>query len=896
MLQQSSPLLPVLTPECASGWQQSTLGQAIDRSSPLLVPLELLEKLSIDDYSRNSILVQIENASYDTVLDLLNAGVQAVVVPATSPILEELSSEIRASRVILSVTEDSSAPQASEAAGVMVKCAGAPHAATAQRFLDMMKTKTCGRPVYLQSFIPVSLDEIRTVHQSGATAVVPTSQLSLDGSKVDYIDALLCAITSDRSDGLLPTVVVAQPLSTSLGLVYSSHESIRASLITGSAHYQSRKRGLWHKGETSGATQKVVRVLLDCDEDTVQFQVEQRAGDQAVGFCHLTDRASCFGSLRGLAKLEHTLRSRKANAPAGSYTARLFSDPSLLGAKIREEAQELVDATDATHVAFEAADLIYFALAKCIQSGIGLAQIEHSLDTKSMKVTRRKGDAKPAFASKTSSGSSSGSGSVPAAASGMPPPKQPMPVDESAPIRLPVFHLSETSAEKQVELLKRPGIRTNEVLERVRPILSAVKSRGDAALREYTSQLDRVQLSSNVRLPPFQTDANRAEMDVSVRQAIDVAYGNILRFHQAQGHVAAEVAPPANAPSSQWVPHAGLREVMEIETMPGVVCTRFPRAIERVGIYVPGGSAVLPSTALMLGVPAQVAGCKTIVLATPPRADGSIAPEVLYVADKVGVSCIVCAGGAQAVAAMAYGTETVPKVDKIAGPGNQYVTAAKMVVQNEVDALVSIDMPAGPSEVLVVADEHAQPSFVASDLLSQAEHGPDSQVVLVGINLSSDKLAAIEEAVETQARALPRVDVVRQAIDKSVTVLVANREEAIQWSNRYAPEHLILQCQDAEQLVPLVDNAGSVFVGAWSPESCGDYASGTNHTLPTYGYARQYSGVSTSTFQKHITAQKLDEAGLLKLGPHVVKLAECEGLEAHANAVRVRLQYLAEEK
>lgn len=391
-----------------------------------------------------------------------------------------------------------------------------------------------------------------------------------------------------------------------------------------------------------------------------------------------------------------------------------------------------------------------------------------------------------------------------------------------------------------------------------------------------------------MRHPPFQSDADRAAMPAAVREAIDVAYGNILRFHKAQSSTAAEHAAPAGAVSAQWA--AGDKSVMQVTTMPGVVCARFPRAIERVGIYVPGGSAVLPSTALMLGVPAQVAGCETIVLATPPRADGSIAPEVLYVADKVGVSCIVCAGGAQAVGAMAYGTASVPKVDKIAGPGNQYVTAAKMLVQNEVEAQVSIDMPAGPSEVLVVADDGADPEFVASDLLSQAEHGPDSQVVLVGIALSDVKLAAIDEALDRQARALPRVDVVRQAIDKSITMLVNTREEAMDWSNRYAPEHLILHTDAPETLVPLVRNAGSVFVGPWSPESCGDYASGTNHTLPTYGYARQYAGVSTGTFQKYITAQTLDAEGLCALGPHVVTLAECEGLEAHANAVRIRLQ------
>jgi phosphoribosyl-ATP pyrophosphohydrolase/phosphoribosyl-AMP cyclohydrolase/histidinol dehydrogenase len=292
-------------------------------------------------------------------------------------------------------------------------------------------------------------------------------------------------------------------------------------------------------------------------------------------------------------------------------------------------------------------------------------------------------------------------------------------------------------------------------------------------------------------------------------------------------------------------------------------------------------------------VPAQVARCPTVVIATPPRPDGSISPEVLYCASKVNASAILCAGGAQAVAAMAYGTETCPKVDKIVGPGNQFVTAAKMLVQNETDAIVSIDMPAGPSEVLVIADSSADPAFVASDLLSQAEHGPDSQVVLVGIALTATELQAIEDEVDRQARALPRVEVVRQAIDKSVTVIVPDRATALEWSNAYAPEHLILQTASPEELVKLVTNAGSVFVGAWSPESCGDYMSGTNHSLPTAAYAKSYSGVNVGTFEKCITSQALTKQGLRGFGQNVIDLAMCEGLQAHAMAVKIRLDRMA---
>ena len=285
-------------------------------------------------------------------------------------------------------------------------------------------------------------------------------------------------------------------------------------------------------------------------------------------------------------------------------------------------------------------------------------------------------------------------------------------------------------------------------------------------------------------------------LSATVRKAIDTAYANIYKFHKAQN---------AETP-------------LKVETMPGVVCSRFARPIARVGLYVPGGTAILPSTALMLGIPAQVAGCKEIVLATPPRPDGSLSPEVMYVAQLVGASAILKAGGAQAVAALAYGTESVPKVDKIFGPGNQWVTAAKMLVQNDTDALVAIDMPAGPSEVLVVADATCSAAFVAADLLSQAEHGVDSQVVLVAVGLPDARVAQIEAEVDRQARALSRVDIVRQSIPKSIIVRVASVAEALAFSNDYAPEHLILHLEDAPAAVAAVENAGSVFVGPYSPE------------------------------------------------------------------------------
>ena len=387
-----------------------------------------------------------------------------------------------------------------------------------------------------------------------------------------------------------------------------------------------------------------------------------------------------------------------------------------------------------------------------------------------------------------------------------------------------------------------------------------MRARGDAAVRELTAKFDKVNLQdvcvSIHSLPD-------PELPKDVKEAFDTAYNNIKAFHEAQ-----KTTP------------------VEVETMPGVRCWRVTRPINAVGLYVPGGTAVLPSTALMLAVPAAIAGCQTIVLATPPRPDGSITPEVLYCAKKAGVTHVLKAGGAQAVAALAWGTQTCPKVDKIFGPGNQYVTAAKMLLQNS-EAMVAIDMPAGPSEVLVIADAGANHTHVAMDFLSQAEHGPDSQAMLVA--LPGVDVQGIQAEVERQCNMLPRAEVTRRALTHSRIVTVPSREAAAEFSNGYAPEHLIVNIEDAESMLPLLDNAGSVFLGRWTPESVGDYASGTNHVLPTYGYARMYSGVSLDTFQKKMTVQNLTLEGLKLLGPAVAKMAEVEGLDAHRRAVTVRL-------
>jgi phosphoribosyl-ATP pyrophosphohydrolase/phosphoribosyl-AMP cyclohydrolase/histidinol dehydrogenase len=524
---------------------------------------------------------------------------------------------------------------------------------------------------------------------------------------------------------------------------------------------------------------------------------------QNVGFCHLP-QATCFGEYSGIAKLEKTLQLRKQSAPEGSYTARLFSDEKLLRAKIMEEAEELCDAKTKDEIAFEAADLIYFALTKAVSAGVTLADIERSLDAKSVKVKRRQGDAKGKWAEKEGIEIRVAKSEIKEAA------KEPEVKSKAeGKIMMKRYNAAEISATELQEVLQRPSQKSNEMIMRiVNPIIEAVRTRGDAALLEYTHKFEKAtSLTSPILRAPFPQELMNLPQETI--DAIDISYENIRKFHAAQK----EDKP------------------LRVETMPGIICTRFARPIERVGCYVPGGTAVLPSTALMLGVPAMVAGCKKIVMATPPRADGSITPEVVYVAHKVGADCIVLAGGAQAVAALAYGTESVPKVDKILGPGNQFVTAAKMYVSNDTNAGVGIDMPAGPSEVLVIADKEANPAFVASDLLSQAEHGVDSQVILIAIDLSEKELEAIEDELHNQAMALPRVEIVRGAISHSVTLIVKDLEEAMKLSNDYAPEHLILQIKDAEKAVKLVENAGSVFIGEWTPESVGDYSAGVNHSL-----------------------------------------------------------------
>jgi histidinol dehydrogenase len=414
-------------------------------------------------------------------------------------------------------------------------------------------------------------------------------------------------------------------------------------------------------------------------------------------------------------------------------------------------------------------------------------------------------------------------------------------------------------------LLQRPVINAADLFEKVHAIIDAVKVGKDKALIDFASKFDGVVLS-NLLVSEQEFTTAIASVSTELKAAIGVAKKNIELFHTQQ------------------------KESMnKVETMPGVTCWRKSIAIDKVGLYIPGGSAPLFSTILMLGIPARIAGCGELVLCTPPDKSGNIHPAILYTASLLGITKVVKAGGAQAIAAMTFGTESVPAVYKIFGPGNQFVTAAKQLVTQ---FGVAIDMPAGPSEVAVIADANADADLIAADLLSQAEHGGDSQVVF--ITHVEALLSKVEKAVEEQVALLPRKEIALKAIQNSKLILVSTMDEAFKMSNAYAPEHLILHLDDAEVWGEKVVNAGSVFLGAWTPESAGDYASGTNHTLPTNGYARAYSGVSLDSFVKKVTFQHISKEGLQNVGPAVEVMAENEELFAHKNAVTLRLKKIKE--
>jgi len=422
------------------------------------------------------------------------------------------------------------------------------------------------------------------------------------------------------------------------------------------------------------------------------------------------------------------------------------------------------------------------------------------------------------------------------------------------------------TAEQQSELLARPAMADSSGLSTtVSDIINNIRENGDQALLDYTKRFDKLE-GDNFTLTGADIEQATARLGNDIKDAIKVAYEQVVKFHKAQQ-----------------------MDVIRVETMPGVVCELHTQAIESVGLYIPGGSAPLPSTVIMTGAPAQIAGCSRIVLCSPPP----LADEILYAASLCGVTEIYSVGGAQAIAALAYGTQSIKAVDKIFGPGNSFVTEAKRQVSNDF-AGAAIDMPAGPSEVLVIADADADPAFIASDLLSQAEHGHDSQTILVTPSLAVAQQTAVE--IESQLAVLERREIAEKAIANSVSIVCKDIQQAIEISNRYAPEHLIVQTQNPRELQPQLKNAGSIFLGAWTPESVGDYASGTNHVLPTYGYTKTYSSLSLADFVKRYTVQELTQQGLRNLAPAVTCLAAAEGLTAHKRAVTIRIEKLDQQQ
>jgi phosphoribosyl-ATP pyrophosphohydrolase / phosphoribosyl-AMP cyclohydrolase / histidinol dehydrogenase len=872
--------------------QISLFGKCLVHATPenLNARLDFLRK----NFTKLAIYLDVRQLkSWTDVIDVLNNGATKILV--TFEQLKALTEEptISPDRLVLTIspvnpkTDIAKLKSFLESNPQWKSSAWAFDGGLGNEYVDTVLQELENYPPSADQTIYVSTADQSLGHEMlsqhpGNALIVPSTRLTITPDKDGHEDLIsatelfLAGATFDRKTGLYPTAVVDER-GVALGLVYSNKESIAEALKTGTGVYHSRKRGLWHKGASSGDTQELISIDFDCDKDCLLFRVRQKGR----GFCHLATM-SCWGPVSGLSRLQRTLQERKRDAPEGSYTARLFKDPKLVNAKIKEEADELCDATSKEDIAAEAADLLYFALARCVAADVSLEDIEANLDLKSLKVKRRKGDAKPQYVEEsTPKAQPNGvngdqkpqdedvkeAASIPKDAS------DPAGKDAEGRIQMQRYSTSQAFSDDMLKTaLQRPSQRSNEkIMSLVRPIVEDVRSNGDSAVLKYTHKFEK---ATSLKSPVLKAPFPKALMQLpeETTRAINTSYDNILKFHSAQK----EDAP------------------LIISTMPGVTCSRFSRPIEKVGLYVPGGTAVLPSTALMLGVPAMAAGCKNIIMASPPRSDGTITPEIVYIADKIGAEAIVLAGGAQAVAAMAYGTESITKVDKILGPGNQFVTSAKMLVSNDTTASVSIDMPAGPSEELVIADASAPPAFVAADLLSQAEHGVDSQVILITVDLTDDQLQAIDDELHRQANALPRVDIVRGSIAHSICISVPTLAEAVKWSNHYAPEHLTLMIADPHAALPSIQNAGSIFIGKWTPESVGDYSAGVNHSLPTYGYARQYSGVNLASFTKHITSSEVTEEGVRNVGPAVVEMARVEGLEAHRRAMVMRMDKVNE--
>jgi len=652
-------------------------------------------------------------------------------------------------------------------------------------------------------------EEIEMLDRLGCDAQVG---MALYTGRLDLADAFAAPLVSDRPDGLWPTLVTDER-GVALGLAYSDAESLREALRTGRGVYRSRKRGLWIKGESSGATQQLLRVEVDCDRDTLRFTVRQ-AGE---GFCH-EGTWTCFGQDRGLGKLEKTLAARVQDAPAGSYTRKLLDDPALLGEKLREEADELARAATPDEVAWEAADVLYFALVACARAGVSLADVEGELDRRSLAVTRRSATEAPAV--------------------------------QEAPERL-----LRTVRPSEVPSLRRQAVDADTLAAAGR-IVQAVRRDGVAAVRAWGETLGDLQAGDPLVIEAPALRAALEGLPAKARSALERTADRVRAFAEAQ-----RAAVPD----------------FETGVLGGRAGIRL-QPVERAGCYAPGGRFPLPSSVLMTAVTARAAGVSEVWVASPRPAEVTQAAAAL-----AGADALLAVGGAQAIAALAYGVG-VPACDAIVGPGNRWVTAAKQLVAGE----VAIDMLAGPSELVVVADGTADPATVAADLLAQAEHDPDAVPILVALDPALP--AAVEAALADQLATLPTAPTARAALRNGFAVLASDDIEAADLCDRLAPEHLALHVVDPPRLAARLHHYGALFVGEHAAEVLGDYGAGPNHVLPTGGTARYVGALSVLTFLRTQTWLRIDDpAAAAALATDAATVARLEGLEAHARSAGVRM-------
>ncbi|EDQ85680.1 uncharacterized protein MONBRDRAFT_29130 [Monosiga brevicollis MX1] len=685
------------------------------------------------------------------------------------------------------------------------------------------------RPANMQIWQPASNPaHARERDDAGIAAVVEFTSLETSESASAFLTSLL---NTDREDQLWTTLVVDER-GKALGVCYSNQESLCKAIEVQEGVYWSRRRGLWHKGLTSGATQTLQRINYDCDRDLLIFQVTQHG----AGFCH-RNLHSCFGERTGIALLESVLEDRKTNAPKGSYSQRLYNDPGLLKNKLVEEAIELSEADTADHVASEAADLVYFAMVKCVSAGVSFTDVERVLDRRHLKIKRRPGNAKPEFLKARLQAEQQDH--VVEQTSVVEPTLRVIPSDD-----VPPLHRDPVDADARAI---------------VEPIMHDIRERGEAALLEHAVRLRDIEVGQ----PHIyrQADLKKVydELEAADRAMLDRTASRIRLFAQMQRQSVQDEA------------------VLKID---GGRAGQLVAAVEVAGCYAPGGRYPLPSSVLMGAITARVAGVKQVWVASPrPH------PSVLAAAYIAGADGLLAVGGAQAIAAFAYGAGEVPVCDAIVGPGNKFVTAAKSLVAGA----VAIDMLAGPSECLVVADDTADPAVVAADLLAQSEHDVAARAILV--TPSSTLIEAVNKEVQRQLSTLPTAETARVAVEKnSFAVHTASLEEAIEVSDRLAPEHLEVHTADAAALVPRFKHYGALFVGHMAAEVLGDYGAGPNHTLPTGGTARSFGGLSVHTFLRPRTFLELqDRASAEVIIQDAVDLALIEGLHGHSRAAALRL-------